>query len=242
MEKLGENELTRTLEFIKENDLDYQYVDNGIFRPYFITYDNKKIYLGKNEGMYIICTYDSEKDKPGTNGAWEWETVQNVMQIIERLKQRDESIYKVYWELTSNSIEVPFDKQNYNSEWHNEFNESEGYTKEEDSLCTYVVFESDDYEPEIISPFNTVGLDSLGGLLHNSKPNKLSKLKFEIHPIGTIPGNETYLFKLRCNDDESFPEHICYKVISNKGLRLIRQSLFSEMDRFRKNKTNDERI
>jgi hypothetical protein len=31
MPKLSENELTRTLEFIKENELDYQYIDNGIF-------------------------------------------------------------------------------------------------------------------------------------------------------------------------------------------------------------------
>jgi hypothetical protein len=234
MEKLGENEITRMLDFITENELDYQYIDNGIFRPYFTTYDNKKIYLGKNEGMYIICTYDPEKDKPGINGAWQWETIQNVMQIIERLKQRDESIYKVYWELTTNSIEIPFDVQNYNNEWHEEFKESEGYTKEQDSLCTYVVFESNDYEPEIMSPWNTVGSDSLGGFIHDSKPNKLSKLRFEIHPIRTIPGNETYLFKIRCNDDENFPENICYKVVSKKGLRLIRQSIFTEMESFRK--------
>ncbi len=233
MPKLSENELTRTLEFIKENELDYQYIDNGIFRPHFITYDNKKIYLGKNENMYIICTYDPDKDRPGNN-PWEWETVGNVMQIIERLKQRDESIHKVYWELIGNSIEVAFDIQNYNEEWHNEFIESDGYTKEQDSLCTYVVFESDDYEPEIISPFNTIGSDSIGGLIHNSIPNKLSKLRFEIHPIKTIPGNETYLFKVRCNEDETFPENICYQVIGKKGLKLIRQSIFSEMERFRK--------
>jgi hypothetical protein len=156
------------------------------------------------------------------------------MQVLEAITMRDMSLHKSYWELTSNSIEVPFDKSNYVESWHEEFLESDGYTKEEDSLCTYVVFESDEYEPEIMSPWNTLGSDSIGGLLHESRPNRLNKLRFEIHPIGTAPGSETYLFKIRCNEDDAFPENICYKVVGKKGLRLIRQNLFNEMKRFKK--------
>ena len=160
------------------------------------------------------------------------------MQVLEAITARDRSLYKCYWELTTNSIEIPFDAANYDESWHEEFSDADGYTKEQDSLCTYVVYESGEYEPEIMSPWNTVGTDAWGGMIHESRPNKLSKLRFEIHPAGTAKGAETYLFKILCNEDEMFPEHICYKVIGKKGLRLIRQSLFSEMQRFNKKQTN----
>jgi hypothetical protein len=234
MEKLSESEIKRLLNHIEENDLDYQYVDNGVFRPFLLAYDNTKYFLSKNEGSIVLTHYDSSKDKPGSNGAYQHTVHPNLMQVLEAITMRDMSLHKSYWELTSNSIEVPFDKSNYVESWHEEFLESDGYTKEEDSLCTYVVFESDEYEPEIMSPWNTLGSDSIGGLLHESRPNRLNKLRFEIHPIGTAPGSETYLFKIRCNEDDAFPENICYKVVGKKGLRLIRQNLFNEMKRFKK--------
>lgn len=233
MENLSDAEIKRVLDHIEQNDLDYQYVDNGVFRPFLMAYDSMKIQLHANEESYWMSIYDRSKDKPGSV-PYEWIGFETLMQLMEALKHRDESIYKQYWELTSNSIEVPFDKSNYDERWHEEFAESDGYTKETDTLCTYVVFESEDYEPEIMSPWNTVGSDSLGGILHESRPSRLNKLRFEIHPVRTAPGGETYLFKVLCNDDEKFPEHICYKVVGKKGLRLIRQSLFNEMERFKK--------
>ena len=235
-EKLSEGELKRLLDHIEQEDLDYQYVDNGVFRPFLLAYDGTKYFLSKNEGRIVLTHYDPKKDKIGTNGAYEHTVHPNLMQVLEAITIRDKSLYKCYWELTSNSIEVPFDAANYDERWHEEFSESEGYTKEKDSLCTYVVFESEDYAPEIKSPWNTVGLDPYGGLIHESVPNRLTKLRFEIHPVGTAPGRETYLFKVLCNDDEKFPEHICYKVIGKKGLRLIRQTVFSEMEQFKTNK------
>lgn len=236
MEKLSENEIKRVLDHIAENDLDYDYVDNGVFRPYLLAYDGTKYFLAKNEGRIVLTHYDPKKDRPGTNGAYEHSVHPNLMQILEAITARDRALHKSYWEITANSIEVPFDSANYDDTWHEEFLEADGYSKEQDSLCTYVVFESDDYAPEITSPWNTVGQDSLGGILHESRPNRISKLRFEIHPVGTAKGRETYLFKIRCNDDEMFPEHVCYRVIGKKGLRLIRQSLFAEMEAF-KNKT-----
>ena len=236
-EKLSDAELVRLLDHIEENDLDYDYVDNGIFRPYLMAYDGTRYFVSKNEGRIVLTHYDPKKDRPGNNGAYEHSVHPSLMQVLEAITIRDRSLHKSYWEITANSIEIPFDSANYDESWHEEFTEADGYRKEQDSLCTYVVFESLDYTPEIASPWNTVGSDSLGGLLHESRPSRLGRLRFEIHPAATAKGRETYLFKILCNDDEMFPEHICYKVAGKKGLRLIRQSLFAEMERF-KNKTN----
>lgn len=241
IEKINDSELKRLIDHIEINDLDYIYVDNGIFRPYLLAYDETKYFLYKNEGKIVLTHYDPKKDIPGKNDAYEHMIYDNMMQVIEAITLRDTSLYKNYWELTTNSIEVSFDSVNYDDEWHEEFSESDGYTKEKDSLCTYVVFESDEYEPEIKSPWNTVGIDSLGGLLHESRPNLLKKLRFEIHPMDTKPEQETYLFKILCNEDEKFPEHICYRVYGKKGLRLIRQGLFKEMEIFKKPK-NDKLV
>lgn len=236
-EKISESDLRRLLDHIEQNDLDYQYVDNGVFRPYLLAYDGTKYFMQKNEGSIVLTHYDPEKDRPGQNGAYHHTVHQNMMQVLEAITTRDRSLHKCFWHLTTNTIEVAFDSANYDESWHEEFAETDGYTKEQDSICTYVVFESDDYEPELISPWNTVGMDSWGGILHESRPNRLSKLRLEIHPVRTQPGRETYLAKIRCNEDEKFPEHICYNVIGKKGLRLFRQSLFSEMERFKKNIT-----
>ncbi len=230
---LEQRDIDRILDFIKESDLDYEYVDNGVFRPFLMAYDSMKIHLHANEGSYWMSIYDKSKDKPGSV-PYEWIRFGTLMQLMEALKHRDEGIYKQYWELTGNSMEVPFEKEGYREDWHEEFTDSEHYTTEEDSLCRYLVFESDEWEPEIMSPWNTVGQDSLGGFLHESKPTRLSKLRFEIHPIGTREGRETYLAKIRCNEDDMFPEHVCYKVIGKKGLKKFKESLFAEMDKFRK--------
>lgn len=233
MEKISESELQRILKHIDQEELDYQYVDNGVFRPYLLAYDGTKYFLSKNEGSIILTHYDPKKDIPGKDGAYSHTVHNNILQILEAISFRDKSLYKCYWELTTNSIEVPFDAANYDENWYEEFTNTEGYSKEEDSICTYVVFESEEYQPEIISPWNTLGNEPYGGIIHESKPARLSKLRFEIHPVCTEPGRETYLFKVLCNDDEKLPEHICYKVMGKKGLKLIRKSVFEEMERFR---------
>jgi len=230
---IDDREKERIFQFIKESDLDYEIVDNGIIKPHIIAYDNQRFFFQKNEGKYIIIKYDKSKDKPGTSGAYQYFNLESVTQIMEQLKLYDEAIPKKFWEATSNSIDFPFDKENYKDDWYSELLKDEHYSIEEDLHCKYVVYSNDEYKPEMKSPFNTVGDDAWGSILHESKPEKINKLYFEIYPVSTLEGNESYLLKILCNNEEVLKEYITYRVIKRKGLRLLMESIFSEAEKFK---------
>lgn len=58
---------------------------------------------------------------------------------------------------------------------------------------------------------------------------KVDKLYFEIHPISCQPGNESYLVKLLCNNEEVLKEFINYIVSRKKGLKLLIKTIFDEI-------------
>jgi len=236
IQRIEEREKERIFQFIKENDLDYDIVDNGIIKPHLIAYDGQRFFFHKNESQYVVVQYDKSKDKPGTSGAYQYYTMQSVMQIMEQLKQYDESIYKTFWEATANSIDFPFDSVNYKDDWYTDLIKDEHYSIEEDLHCKYVVYSNDEYKPELKSPFNTVGEDAWGSILHESKPEKINKLYFEIHPVSTLEGRESYLLKILCNNEKVLKEYVTYKVIKRKGLRLLIESIFEEAKKFKQTK------
>lgn len=226
----------RIFDFIKECELDYDIVDNGIIKPHVVSYDGQRFSFHKNEGQYIVVKYDKSKDKEGSSGAYQYYSMKSIAQIMEQLRVYDESIPKRFWEATSNSIDFPFDRANYKEDWYSYLIKDEFYSIEEDSHCKYVVYSNDRYNPEIKSPFNTVGDDSWGGMLHESKPEKISKLYFEIHPVSTMEGRESYMFKILCNNEEVLKEYVTYRIVKRKGLRLFMESLFMELEKFKTKK------
>ena len=233
---IDQREKERIFQFIKECDLDYEIVDNGIIKPHLIAYDNQRFFFHKNEEQYIVVKYDKSKDREGTSGAYKYYTMKTLPQIMEQLRVYDESITKTFWEATSNSIDFPFDKVNYVDDWYSDLIKDEYYSIEEDTHCKYVVYSNDKYKPEIKSPFNTVGDDAWGSILHESKPEKIDKLYFEIHPVSTLEGRESYMLKILCNNEEILKEYITYRVIKRKGLRLLMKNIFDDAEKFKETK------
>jgi len=233
MIEIENREKERIFQFIKENDLDYEIVDNGIIKPHIIAYDDQRFFFYKNEGQYIISKYDKSKDREGTSGAYQYFNLKSITQILEQLKLYDESIPKRFWEATSNTIDYPFDKTNYKDDWYSDLIKDDNYSIEEDLHCKYVVYSNDKYKPEIKSPFNTVGDDPWGSIIHESKPERINKLYFEIHPVSTLEGKESYMLKILCNNEEVLKEYITYRVTKRKGLRLLMESIFSEAEKFK---------
>jgi len=232
MEIVSKEDNNKILEFIKENDLDYTHIDNGITKPHLMTYDGYKLFFYIYEGKYVVVKYDSEKDKSGRQ-AYEYFYFDTMTKILEQLKYYDQSIQKVYWHLVTDSINYPFNKSNYKEDWFLEFQNDNNFSIEEDVHCKYLVYKNEEYKPIIKSPYNTLSEDPLASQIHKVEENKLDKIYFEIHPVSTLEGAETYLFKILMNDDDIFKEYINYRVVGKKGLRLLMESLFKELDSFR---------
>jgi hypothetical protein len=107
---------------------------------------------------------------------------------------------------------------------------SDGYQVSEVNGYDYITYTNDNYKPEIISPFNILHEVST---INNKVATKLDKLYFEIHPISCKAKNESYFFKLSANNEDVLKEYINYVVVKKRGLKILLQSLFKEMDLFK---------
>jgi hypothetical protein len=233
-EAITESEKQRIFQFVDELELDYDIIDNGITKPALEAADGVRFHFHKNGDEYVIAKYDKEKDRPGTSGAYQFYQFKSLQQIMEQLKIYDEAIPKTYWAPTANSIDFPFDKDSYEESWHEWIEKDESYSIEEDAHCQYLSYSNDGYSPEIKSPFNTVGEDAWGSILHESNPTKVERLHFEIYPLCGRPKRERYMVKILCNNEEVLKEYVTYTAYRKKGLRLLLQSIFSEAEKFKK--------
>ena len=48
-----------------------------------------------------------------------------------------------------------------------------------------------------------------------------------------MEGQESYLLKLSCNNEEIFKEYINYKVVKKKGLKLLIDNIFKSLESFK---------
>jgi len=232
MLQINENDKSRLIQFIDENDLDYTPIDNGISKFSIVAHDGIVFYLYDHNESYILAMYDKNKDRPGDPGSmpYEYFQFQSLTQILEQLSHYDKSIHKIYWYPTNNSIEVPFDANSYNEEWVSEFISDDHWRVESSDLYKYLVYENSDYKPELISPFNTLHEVSM---INSKEYAKVDKLYFEIHPISCSRKNESYFLKLSCNNEEVLKEYINYNIIKKRGLKLFLDDMFTNMSRFR---------
>lgn len=235
-ETISESEKQRIFQFVDELELDYDIIDNGIAKPALEAADGMRFHFHKNGDEYVVAKYDKSKDREGTSGAYQFYQFKSIQQIMEQLKIYDEAIPKTYWTPTANSIDFPFDKDSYSEDWHSWIDKDPSWKIEEDAHCKYLSYESDEYQPEIKSPFNTVGDDAWGGMLHESRPTKVEKLSFEIYPLCGRPKRESYMVRLLCNNEEVLKEYVTYIAYRKKGLRLLMESIFSEAKKFKKSK------
>lgn len=233
MEQISSNEKERIAQFIKDNELDYQIVDNDINKFHVVAHDGFKFFpFNYNEQKLLMTLDPDKKDQFGapSYNAYTYTQYENLTKFLEFISHYDKSLNKVYW-YNIPADDLSYDTQSYNPEWFNDFIK-EGFVIDEAVHYKYLSYTNNSYRPKLRSPFNT---------LHEVSPinsmtyETVNKLNFEIHPVTTKEEKETYLVKLLSNNDEVLKEYINWVVVSRKGLRLFLETLFVDMKRFKVN-------
>ena len=230
MIELSKSDINRISTFILDNELDYDIIDNGIIRYHIKSYDNMVFYFYNYNDNFVVVKYDKTKDdKPGQQ-PYEYFQFKNLQQVLEQLKIYDDNTYKQWWYPTLNSAEIGFDSNSYNDDWVNDFKEdTDHWNINSDDNYKYLTYNNPNISPNIKSPFNTLHEVSP---INNIQFTKVNKLYFEIHPISCQPGNESYLLKLLCNNEEVLKEFINYIVVKKKGLSLLIKNIFDSINNF----------
>jgi len=220
----------RIKQFIKDNDLDYNIVDESISRYHIVAYDGTKFHFENNNNNWVLVKYDPKKDDIFNVGSQAFEYLQfkTLTQILEQLLYHDNSISKTYWNLINDSMEIGV--SNYSDGWYNDLIKDNHWILEDMNTYKIVTYTNSDYKPELKSPLNTIHeISPINELTYT----KCEKLYFEIHPVNLLEGSETYLVKLLCNNDDIFKEYINYITFKKKGLRMFLEMMFQDMERFK---------
>ena len=226
--KISTSDKERIVNFIKENDLDYTIVDNGITRFHVVAEDGIKFQFQNHNENWLLIKYDQIKDQQ-KDAPFDYYNYKTLPQALEQLSYHDKSIHKKYWDFLLDSVQIGFDNVNYDENWFSDII-NEDWKIEDCGTYKTISYINDKYKPELKSPFNTLHEVST---INDIQFTKVDKLSIEIHPISCLERNESYLLKLLCNNDEIFKEYINYIVYKRKGLKLLVEQIFSEMERFR---------
>ena len=232
MNQLNNLNKKKLLAFIKENDLDYTLFDDNIGKFKIISYDNLEFHPYEFNEEYILVKYDKEKDKPGNSSSsvYDYFNFKSIPSLLEALKAHDDSLHKIWYYPILNSAEIGFDKSSYNENWYVDLI-NEHYSIKSDNHSNYVVYDNNDYKPVIKSPYYTLHEVSD---INDEYISTVNSLNFEIHPISCQEGNESYLFKLRYNNEEVLTEYINWMIVRKKGLKIFLKDLFESMQPFKK--------
>ena len=220
----------RIKQFIKDNDLDYNIVDEGVSKFHIVAYDGITFHFETYNDNWILVKFDHKKNDIYNIGSQPFEYFQfpNLTSILEQLSHHDKSISKTYWNLIQDSMEIGV--YNYSDGWYNDLIRGNNWLVEDMETYKIVTYTSEDYNPELKSPFNTIHEVSP---INNLTYTKCEKLYFEIHPINLLEGNESYLIKLLCNNEQIFKEYINYVAFKKKGLKMFLEMMFKDMERFK---------
>jgi hypothetical protein len=231
MDQINNSDKRRIIDFIKENDLDYILQDDGIGKFKILSYDNLQFHPYFYNEEYVLVEYNKEKDKDNSfSSSYKYFYFKNIPSMLEALKSYDDSLYKVWYYPILNSAEIGFDKNSYNENWHIGLLDDE-YLIESDSHCDYIVYNNDNYKPVLKSPYYTLNEVSD---INDEYLSSVDSLNFEIRPISCQEGNESYLFKLRYNNEEVLTEYINWMIVRKKGLKIFLKDLFESMKPFKK--------
>ena len=230
--QISDTDKQRLISFINENDLDYTPVDNGIIRFHLIAEDKMKFFFYEYNNECVVVKCDPVKEQQGDHNAFQYFNYKSFTQVLEQISFYDKSLPKTYWEVTPNSIDVGFDKDTYNENWHQDILDDNYILEDYNDQYKYINYTNEKYKPELKSPYNTIGEVTE---IHQSLYTKVEKLNFEIHPISLEPRNEKYFVKLLCNNESIFKEYINYKVSKKKGLKILLETLFNSLENFKVN-------
>lgn len=226
MIEINKSDIDRISTFIIDNELDYDIIDNSIIRYHIKSHDDMVFYFYNYNNNFVVVKYDKTKDgKPGQQ-AYEYYQFNNLQQVLEQLKSYDDNIYKQWWYPTLNSAEIGFDSDSYIDNWFEEFKDGDFWNIDSDDNYKYITYNNPNIKPNFKSPFNTIHEVSP---INDLQYTEVNKLYFEIHPISCQSGNESYLLKLLCNNEEVLKEFINYIVSKKKGLKLLIDTIFKEI-------------
>jgi len=216
----------RLNQFIIDNDLDYDYVET-VLHEQLISYDKQCFRLYEYNNEFVLVKYNPLVDHtaPGAQ-THNYLSFKTFTQLLEHLANYDRSLYKQYWYIAKDVSEIGNDTNSYLEDWYNDFKKNDNYKIDDSYSYNTLIFEDESYKPELKSPHNTIHMVSE---MHPLQYTKVESLYFEVHPISCSPKRESYLLKLKCNNDEIFKEYINYVVTSKKGLRLLIETIFNTL-------------
>jgi len=215
----------RIIEFIEENDLDYKVIDNKITRFQLESYDGITFYIqDTDDKCYLVKDFVDDNN----NQKFEYYEMESVTKLLETLSNYDKSLHKTYWQMIPSTGEYGVKIEKYIDDWYSDIINEKSKIGEMENGFSCVVFEDDSYKPVIRSPFNTLHEVSE---LNNIEHTTVEKLYFEIHPVDCM--NEKYILKLLINNEEVFKEYNNFYVFSKKGLKLLIETIFTEMEQFK---------
>jgi hypothetical protein len=234
MLQINDNDKKRVYQFIEDNDLDYSVVDNNISKFGVVAEDSMLFNIYNYNNEYQLVKYNKEKDQVGNPGLmpYEYFYYKTLSQLLEQLSSYDKSLEKRYWETTLNSAEVPFNEKTYNDDWVSDFLDTNWKTDKTDRY-QYLVYESFEYKPELLSPHNTLHQVGISNYQYPVQTTKVEKLYFEIHPISCENKREKYFLQLACNNEPVLKEYINYNIVKKKGLKLFLNTMFQSMEKFK---------
>ncbi len=231
---INESDKNRIKRFIKDNNLDYDIIDNSITRFHIISEDGMKFQFQYLEENLVLVRYNPKKDESYNNGSqpFEYFYFKTLPSLLEQLLFHDRSINKTYWNLIQDSMEVGL-VGTYDSDLYKDFLVYGGYNiSQEYESYEILVYSNDSYKPELKHPYNTIHEVSP---INDISYNRVNRLYFEIHPVSCQKDNESYLFRILCNNEDIMKEYINYMVWKKKGLRLFLEGLLNDMERFKSN-------
>ena len=212
--KINESDKKRIVDYIKENDLDFNINDNELFKFSIISSDDMVFHVYNYNEQFVLVKYDPKKDMQsnlqGDPGiiAYEYYYYKNIQQVIEQLSLYDNSIYKEWWTPLISSINIEFHTESYKDDWSNNIINNENYKIENNENYKYLIYE-EKRNISVSSPFNLLHEVSM---FNTYSPTNINKLYFEIHPIKLTEGKESNLVKILINNEEIMKEYINYRV------------------------------
>lgn len=230
METISDSEKQRIIQFIEFNDLEFDIPNLNVLK-FRIIHSNIQFQFYKYDNKYVVVKYDSKKDEIGRPElqAYEYFYYDNILQILDQLKNYSDNIPKFYYSPILDTIQQVF-TGSYVDDWYSDFYKEPEYTsiKNYQDKYDYLVYENPNINPRVKSPWNQLATVSS---LYSEEDQYITvhKLYYEIHPISLINRKETYLFRLLSNNDDKFTEYINYTVNKKVGLHKIITDIFNSI-------------
>lgn len=218
--------------FIDKNDLDLMIVDNGFFKFKVVAMDKVEFSFYIKDKSFILVKYDQSKDisdilseEPHT-----YSQFNNIQQMLEQIKLYDDSLSKSWWSPVSDVTQLGTNIDTYDENWF-EFIIGQKFSKVDGGRnITYLSYTSKEYRPELKSLYNTLHEVSE---INNLEYTTVEGLNIEIHPLNCMDKNESYLFKVQCNNEEVLKEYINFVVYKKKGLKKLVKETFDTMENYK---------